>query len=146
MFASSLVGVAIGPHFMESGHYVISVVVPFTSLTTPTGFIINLLFQIVYLLNIYGVLYIFILLFITFNEHILTEMKVMHAVAVKIGEYESQERQIELKEGKKLKQVKETTDISKDGRLLKSSNLLKQMLSLHLDIVRYVFHNVLNEI
>lgn len=114
---------------MEFGHYVIAVVVPFTDLTSPHGFTINLLYQIIYLLNIYGVLYIFILLFITFTEHTMTELKVIHAVAEKIGEYEEQELQMVLL-------VKENDDIKKERSPTKSSKLLRQIFLLHLGVLR----------
>lgn len=96
MYGSAVFGITVAPHFLESGNYPVAVVLPFTNLKTTKGSFINMLFQILYCGYIYGILYIFIMVFIFFTGHILTEMRVLHSVAEKIGEYEELEQFNEL--------------------------------------------------
>lgn len=135
---------------MKSFNFLIEVVLPFTNIKTVKGFALNFFYQEVYILILYIIAFVFMMLFVIFTVHILTEMMVMHAVSEKIGEYEEHEILndgiIQVKEMANESSVSVEPDIevitmesSSDdpNGLIKSSNLLLELIVMHRDVLWY---------
>lgn len=132
----SHVALIVGPFFLDFIDYPLPIAIPGTHASILSNFIINYVYQVFWIG--YGLIFIFLydIIFILFTAHLLTELKIMHKVLEKVGDFEEQEFLIDLERELKPKQ---------ECKVLTPTTVPKNPRELDLELMREICEELAND-